>query len=443
MLSGHSYSIIMKKIVLTGLILGLGLSSCNRDDSSTETGISQADRVVSYEASELVGGLLEMNESFAITGKASSLSYSYKAYAEPPQVNGIRTNATSVFDIRDVVFVTWHTLNSPYGGAITAYKLNPSTGKYVFTDRIDFVDTDFHEATGSINTGNGTYEIFAAGQRDPDASGYLLSNHNGAVVTSIHYDYINDAFDASTIKELPLPSYGANGIVAAAGSYYVITGNGNGNSGLSSAPGGIYKTDYALTNVAAAFSLNDGITVGRNPIGSSPTGASIAYVDRKSDTQFDIYTGDYIDNSPGGDLGTVGGNPTTTVNATGDVERSGLAFETTSSFGSLPLFALGEAGLYDQGGNLIADYGTCLSVAYDDGAKVVYYAGGDGGLYVLAGYDYRGGALIGTHDLIGNFTPPTGGSFPGQYDIKDVSVYGSENIALATGLGGVYFIKRN
>jgi hypothetical protein len=305
----------MKKLLFIGLGLSLGLTSCNREDSGTDANLSQADRVVSYEASDLVGGLVEMNESFAIAGKASSLSYSYKAYAEPPQVNGIRTNATSVFDIRDVVFVTWHTLNSPYGGAITAYKLNTSTGKYVFTDRIDFVDTDFHEATGSINTGNGTYEIFAAGQRDPDASGYLLSSHNGAVVTSIHYDYINDAFDASTIKELPLPSYGANGIIAAAGSYYVVTGNGNGNSGVNAAPGGIYKTDYALTNVAAAFSLNDGIAVTRDPSGASATGASIAYADRKTNTEFDIYTGDFIDDSPDGDLGTVGGMPTTVINA--------------------------------------------------------------------------------------------------------------------------------
>jgi len=439
----------MKKLLIIGCGLALSLTSCNRNDTGTDGGLSMADRVISYESSDLVGDLVEMNESFAIAGKVSSLSYTYKAYAEAPIVNGVNTNATSVTSIRDVVFVTWHTINSPYGGAITAYKLDNGTGQYVFTDRIDFVDTDFHEAVASINAGLGTYEVFAVGQRDPDQSGYMLTNHEGAVVTRIHYNYITDAFDASSFKELPLPSFAGNSIVAAAGSYYIVTGNGNANiNGSGSNPGGLYRTDYNLTNVSETTSLTDGIALAIYPGNVSASNAVMSVLDRTTANQFKLRRTLSVDNNPGTlPPASIGG---LNINVPGtDVERGGLAWAVKegSSMGGFNadslLVATGASGLYTGSGTFVVDYGTCLATAYDPGARVIYYAGGDGGLYVLAAEGYAGGVLVNTFDAIGSFTPPTGGVFPSIYDIKDVSVYGSENIALATGLGGMYFIKRN
>jgi len=446
----------MKKLLVIGFGLALSLTSCNRDDSSTDSntntngdGISMADRVVSYESSDLVGGLVGMDESFAIAGKVSSLSYTYKAYAEAPIVNGVATNATSVTAINDVVFVTWHTLNSPYGGALTAYKLDNGTGEYVFTDRIDFVDTDFHESEVSVNTALGRYEVFAVGQRDKDQSGYLLSNHEGAVVTRIDYNYITDAFDVSSFKELPLPSFAGNDIVAAAGSYYIVTGNGNANAGTAN-PGGLYRTDYALTNVSEASAMNDGIALSIYP-GSTTTAtsANLSVMDRTGTNFFDVVSTFGVSNASGllpPSVSSMGG---VTINTPGtDLERGGLtwAIKEGSVNGANPdslLVATGASGLYTGSGTFVVDYGTCLATAYDPGARVIYYAGGEGGLYVLAAEGYPGGVLVNTFDAIGSFTPPTGGVFPSIYDIKDVSVYGSENIALATGLGGMYFIKRN
>lgn len=432
----------MKKTILGVFALLVAFTSCNREYNPTQNDIES--RTINYTQSELSGDLVDMNESFQILGKESvALSYTYKAYGEPPYVNSIRTNATSVTAIRDMVFVTWHTLGSPYGGSITAYKLNPGTKRYSFTDRIDFLDTDFHESVANINPATGEYEIFAVGQRDPDQSGYLLNNHRGAVVTRIDYDYISDAFDPTSFNELPLPSFGANSIVAAAGSYYIVTGNGNAN--VTGADGGVFKTDYNLTNVSEASLLNDGIALSVFPGTLSPTNAEISILDRTSSTSFRVRPSLQVNFGLPNNVMASGTN----INTTGtDVERGGLtwAIAPNSPNWSNPdslLVSTGKSGLYTARGTFVADYGTCLSTAYDAGARVIYYAGGEGGLYVLAADGYNGGALINTFDLVGKFTPPTGGVFPGQYDIKNVSVYGSENIALATGLGGVFFIHRN
>lgn len=439
----------IKFLGIIALLLTVTLVSCNRELPNEQGDIES--RTVNYSQSELSGDLVDMNETFQILGKegASNLSYTYKAYGEPPIVNGIPTNATSVTSINDMVFVTWHTLNSPYGGSITAYK-SVGIGRYTFTDRIDFLDTDFHEAAANRNPDNGTYELFAVGQRDPDQSGYLLTNHRGAVVTRIDYDYISDAFIPSTFNELPLPGFAGNDIVAAAGDYYIVTGNGNANSSAQYVPCGIFRTDYSLRNVSEFTNLNDGIAVVlfTGGSGASSTRAEISVLDRTGLNQFRVSNPRVVTDGSGAlnnnlmsgarNINTIGTN----------VERGGLtwAIKEGSTHWTNPdslLVATGESGLYTAKGDFVVDYGTCLSTAYDAGARVIYYAGGDGGLYVLAADGYNGGALINTFDLVGIFTPPTGGAFPSQYDIKNVSVYGSRNIALATGNAGVYFIYRN
>ncbi len=435
-----------KKVILGLLAVSVGMASCNRDEDAVS---SQGEpvRTVHYTPQQIESQLQQLNESFQISGKSAvNLEYSYKAYAEPPRVNSIRTNATSVSAINDMVFVTWHTLNAPYGGALTAYKLNSSTDKYEFTDRIDFLDTDFHESATHRNAGNGTYELAATGQRNPDASNYLLSGHKGAVVTRVDYDYINDAFVETSVKELPLPGYAGNSIVSAGESYIVITGNGTGSTAAAD-QGGVYRTDYDLTNISEAMSLNDGLSLLVHPgTLTTTTSANLTILERTGANSY-AYDALTADNNPGVLAGSF--SPAFSFNASvgTDVERAGMCWAVgstgSSTHGDSLLFALGDAGLYSAGSGLVANHGAALSVAYDQGARAIYYAGGTGGLSVLAGGGFDGGALINTFDLIGKFTPPTNGSFPSDFDIKDVSVYGSRNIALASGLGGMYFIRRD
>lgn len=435
-----------KKIILGILAVSVSIASCNRDQDDLSSQ-NEEGRTVNYTSQELESQLQQLNESFQVSSKAVvNLDYSYKAYAEPPLVNSIRTNATSVSAINDMVFVTWHTLNAPYGGALTAYKLNSSTDRYEFTDRIDFVDTDFHESATHRNASNGTFELAATGQRDPDASGYVLADHKGAVVTRVDYDYINDAFVANSVKELPLPGYAGNSIVSAGESYLVITGNGTGSTAVAD-QGGVYRTDYDLTNVSEAMTLNDGLSLLVHP-GTLTTTASanLTILERTGAASY-AYDAITADNNPG----VLGGsfNPAFSFNATTgtNAERAGMCWAVgstgSSTHGDSLLFALGDAGLYSAGSGLVAVHGAALSVAYDQGARAIYYAGGTGGLSVLAAGGFDGGTLINTFDLIGKFIPPTNGNFPSDFDIKDVSVYGSRNIALASGLGGMYFIRRN
>ena len=430
----------MKRILIASTLLSVGLISCNREINEDVTS-NDSNRLTTVSGSELESELTEMNESFAISGKSTSLSYSYKAYAEPPQINSIRTNATSVTSIRDVVFVTWHTLDAPYGGAISAYKLDNGTGKYVYTARVDFIDTDFHEAVAAINPGLGTYEVFAVGQRDPDQSGYLLNGHKGAIVGKISYDYINDVFNTADYKELPLPSYGANGIITSGGKYYIVTGNGNGGDPTFQ-QGGLFVTDYNLTNVSEAANLVDGEFIVANQFTASTSSLDYSVLERNDGDKVSVYyqknTSATVNNA------YLGAADATQLGLSDiDVDRQGMDYLNDSTV----LFALGSNGLYSydptNGFQLQSNLGSALAVEVDDASKIIYYAASEGGLRVLAGDGYPGGALINNYDLIGNFVPPTGGSFPGQFEIKDISIYLVDNIALATGLGGMYFIQKN
>lgn len=430
----------MKRIIIASALLSVGLISCNRD-LNEDVVSNDANRLSTVSGSDLEAELTEMNETFVIAGKTSSLSYSYKAYAEPPIINSIRTNATSVSAVGDMVFVTWHTVAAPFGGAISAYKLNTATGKYVYTARVDFVDTDFHEAVAVDNPTNNTYEVFAVGQRDQDQSGYLLNGHEGAIIGRVTYDKVNDLFNTGNYKELPLPSYGANGIITSAGKYYVVTGNGNGGDPTFQR-GGLYVTDYNLTNVSEAADLVDGEFIVANQFTASTTDLDYSVLDRNDGDKVAVYyqknTASSVNNSY---LGTADAVQTGLSDM--DVERQGMSYLNDSTV----LFALGQNGLYSydptNSFQLRANLGSALAVEVDDASKIIYYAASEGGVRVLAADGYPGGVFINNYDVIGNFVPPTGGSFPSQFEIKDISIYLVDNIALATGLGGMYFIQKN
>ena len=257
----------MKKTIFSLVAAGLVLTSCNKNTALTAPADSDGSDIVkvAYNPS-----MLDINESFIVSGKAASLTYTYKNYATPPigqDVNGTYwwLAATASTMNRDVVFVTWHQKELIGGdtrsGAVSAYKWDNSQSKFVYKDQVTFSQTEYYELTSELNTLNGTYELFMAGQRDPSASGYLLANHGGAVVTRLDYNYITDQFDGASFKQLPLPGAAATDIVAAAGDYYITTGNGVGSDPNSPAAnasfqGGVYKTDYNLNVVSEAFTGN-------------------------------------------------------------------------------------------------------------------------------------------------------------------------------------------
>lgn len=446
----------MKKL-LFGLSAVALLASCNRDVEATEP--TGGDNLAVVSGMQIV----DMNEGFTITGKsaATALNYTYINYGFPPNVGGVDLEAVSSVSIRDVVFVTWHALDLDGGGdpitvgALSAYKYNTSTGKYEHKHTISFNDAEYYEAVANMNSATGMYEVFAAGQRDPDASGYLLANHKGAVVTRVDYNYITDQWDLSSKRELPLPSSAATGIAAAAGAYYVTTGNG---TGAGPNIGGVYRVDYNLTNVSAAQSLTDALAVETHP-GVTPPSANMTFLWRDG-SQLNVDYNYTVNQTLHANVGypfnsaplTADGSIVSGIGADIDDERFDITFTvntgTTTSLDSI-IIAAGDNGMYlaSDLSTAKASYGYCYSTAYDPGAGVVYYCSGEGGVYVIATAAF-GGVLSSDWDLVGIFAPPSnttigGTTLPTNFDIKEINVYQSNKLTLAGGIGGVYFMELN
>jgi hypothetical protein len=422
-----------------------------------------------YGIGELAGQLINLNDTFVLNNKngAAPLSYTYRAYAEPvtfPTLGGGNQtlSASAIFSINDMVFVTWHTTQTTYGGAICAYKQS-GIGRYTFMDRVDFPEASYFELSASTNNQSGYYEIFMAGRRDPSSSNYVLADHRGAVVTRIDYDFFNDEFWESSAEELPLPGFAAKDIVAAAAHYFVITGNGAGTD-----EGGLFQIDRSMSVVEKGdlFNIDDGIAVIVDPTtqlvtpGSSSS-ADVYTVDRsgsdyrikKASISYD-YTSDqtnFIGLSSYSQNGAV-------VMATSDGERGDLTWAQGSSSGSATdslIMAAGADGIFSNGAssgadfNAVANFGPCLSTEFDPGSGLLYYADASDGVKVLAmgGYVANAGAGVNLYDVIGNFVPPTSASgntnLPTSFYIKEIALYRSRNIALATGDAGVYFLQKN
>jgi hypothetical protein len=422
-----------------------------------------------YGIGELAGQLINLNDTFVLNNKngAAPLSYTYRAYAEPvtfPTLGGGNQtlSASAIFSINDMVFVTWHTTQTTYGGAICAYKQS-GIGRYTFMDRVDFPEASYFELSASTNNQSGYYEIFMAGRRDPSSSNYVLADHRGAVVTRIDYDFLNDEFWESSAEELPLPGFAANDIVAAAAHYFVITGNGAGTD-----EGGLFQIDRSMSVVEKGdlFNIDDGIAVIVDPTtqlvtpGSSSS-ADVYTLDRsgsdyrikKASISYD-YTSDqtnFIGLSSYSQNGAV-------AMATSDGERGDLTWAQGSSSGSATdslIIAAGADGIFSNGAssgadfNAVANFGPCLSTEFDPGSGLLYYADASDGVKVLAmgGYVANAGAGVNLYDVIGNFVPPTSASgntnLPTSFYIKEIALYRSRNIALATGDAGVYFLQKN
>jgi hypothetical protein len=421
-----------------------------------------------YGIGELTGQLINLNDTFVLNNKngAAPLSYTYRAYAEPvtfPLLGGgdQTLSASAIFSINDMVFVTWHTTQTTYGGAICAYKQS-GIGRYTFMDRVDFPDASYFELAASTNNQSGYYEVFMAGRRDPSSSNYVLADHRGAVVTRMDYDFINDEFWEASAEELPLPGFAANDIVAAAAHYFVITGNGAGTD-----EGGLFQIDRSMSVVEKGDLLNidDGIAVIVDPttqlVNPGSSSSADVYTLDRSGSDYRIkkasisynYTSDQTDFIG---LSSYSQNGVVSM-TTSDGERGDLTWAqgpTSASATDSLIMAAGADGIFSAGPggadfNTVANFGPCLSTEFDQGSGLLYYADASDGVKVLAmgGYVANAGAGVNLYDVIGNFVPPTSASgntnLPSGFYIKEIALYRSRNIALATGDAGVYFLQKN
>lgn len=425
----------MKKVMYLLTAFSFVAVSCSKEGFEPMDNDPTVDegRLTVVTGADLDGGIVPMNETFTLSGKAAALSYTYKVYAESPIVNGLQTAATSVAASGNFVFVSWHTEGAPVGGAISAYEFNGTDYSYVA--RVDFDDSDWHDI--AVSTSGSDVTIYMAGQRNPDSSGYLLSTHKGAVVGKLVF---NDGgatkFDIANYEEIPLPSYGANGVVLQGSNAVITTGNGTGSS---SNTGGVYQINTTFDFVDAAYEdadFTDGefLTIANSEIYA---------LDREGSSNVELHNASSV-------AGLVSGAAKIEAAvSTLDNERNALSdYSTTSNSGVLA--ALGTNGIYHAPYALgsfsqVASLGSAaLGVSHDAGNELIYVAAGGGGMHVLADEDYATGkALISEFDLVGKFIAPTNAPFNSNFVCKDVNVYNTSEIAIASGNGGMFFVEQN
>jgi hypothetical protein len=463
----------MKKIA-TILSVALVAVACNRDNDPAAAAPVDAKSagVVHYNPSDLPGSVQNLNESFGISAKASGtqLNYTYRGYAKPVDNDATPFNsddlaAAAIFAVDDVVFVCWHTNGNggstlgntnPYGGSVAAYKLS-GIGQYTFMDRVDFPNHDFYKMSAHKNTSTGNIEVFVAGQRDPDESGYLLANHAGATVTRIDYDYINDEFWEPSFEELPLPGIAATDIVAAASHYFVLTGNGEGTNN-----GGLFEVNRSLDYVLKADQGNveDGLALCVDPTNLTPTSADIYVLDRALGTYRVQKASVSYAGGASTSFSTLSAHSDNTAGGAGSApinyERADMEFalgRSSSTDTDSLILAMGAGGVFEAGigaGGISRAFsnGTVTGIAFDPGLGVLYYSLGETGMYVAAMGEYanNAGPLVSLYDNIGRFVPPSsvgGVAGPIPFNVKDISVFQTRHIALASGDGGVYFLQRD
>jgi hypothetical protein len=539
----------MKKITLFVAAVAV-LASCNREDAlTTQSGGNAGNlNVRNFEKSELQNMITPMSTSFGFNGKASAtqVNYTYRGWAEPVQLDltlsgipgtaGLTTSisgsgtinayvnlsASAAWTVNDMVFVVWHAsettnanqptmtntsnvsahnVNSPdplVGGSITAYK-QVGIGQYEFMDRVDFFDADYHEVYGDVNAGSGNYEIMMAGQRAMTTSGYVLANHNGAVITRIDYDYINDEFWEDSFRELPLPGTSANDVVGAARRFYVTTGG----SGGVDVTGGVYEFDRNLSNINKGGSIDAGfsgraIAIDNRTKPTATVDTDDVLVLATDFNQVKLYnevitfTGVNTDWSGSFTSSTyVAG---TTPVAHNILERADITIATSddnpytdNQLNSTPgdkdpivrsdkrifltLHQAASTGLVSSVFNIttptsgpkeftaIPNIGNAISTEYDAGLDVLYVAMGGGGkaVKVIALDNFANqSAIVAEYDVVGEFADPGLGDLdvsfyhngtnkftPSITDVKEITVYGSRNISLAAGNQGVFFIQRD
>lgn len=389
-------------------------------------------RLTVITGNDLNGGIVPLNETFTLSGKAENVSYTYRVYAEAPLVNTVATSATSVASAGQFVFVSWHTEGQAYGGAVSVYQYSGT--EYYYIARVDFDDTDWHDL--AVSAVGSDYHIYLAGQRNPDSSSYLLNNHKGAVAGHVIFNKnAAPALKIDDYKELPLPSFGANAVVLVGNNAFVCSGNG---TGASLPAGGVFRINSTFDFVDIA---NNGTTM--NDVEHIATdGSNIYALNRASATTVNLQS------AVSSTLAFSAGSNVIIQKI--DNERNALAVNAIGA--NTYLSALGKSGLYGSNSmNLspVKSLGSAaLGIVYHDDATInedlIYVAAGGGGVHVLASADYAAPrALVAEYDLIGKFIAPTTAPFNANFEAKDVSIYLDDKIAIASGDGGVFFVDKN
>jgi hypothetical protein len=391
------------------------------------------------------------------------------------------------------------------GGAITAYK-QVGIGQYEYMDRVDFYDADYHELYGAVNASSQNYEIMMAGQRAQTTSGYVLADHAGAVITRIDYDYVNDEFWENSFRELPLPGTSANDVVGAARRFYVTTGGSGGVAERGSVyefdrnMQNINKGAYLEPSYSGRAIAIDKQMKGANPLAPSVselntdelfvlgTDASnvVLYQEtieflgvNSTNWDFSFSTDNVLDAATSLQphnlleraditIASSDDNPFTTgvdpINRSLDRIFLTLPYDGTGGSGTSSVYNLKDDLNGDTKLNPIDNIGNAISTEYDPGLDVLYVAmAGNGGagemaIKVIALDNFADqSAVVNLHDLVGEFADPglqnlpvtyyTGNSpatfTPNIQDVKEITVFGSRNIALAAGSQGVFFIQRD
>jgi hypothetical protein len=525
----------MKKITLFAAAVAV-LASCNREDAlTTQSGNGAVNlNVKNFEKSELQNMITPMSQSFGFNGKASAtqVNFMYRGWAEPVKLDltlsGIEgtsavdldaiervvdLSASAAWAVNDMVFVVWHAVTSDLtinagshnvnldpqtllpigplvGGSITAYKQS-GIGQYEFMDRVDFYDADYHEIYGDVDASSGNFVIMMAGQRAMNTSGYLLAGHNGAVVTRMDYDYINDEFWEGSFREIPLPGVSANDIVGAARRFYVTTGGGG-----ATTTGNVFELEHTLTNVVKMAGLDatfsgralaiDNRLKGANP--AAPTATELntdeLYVlsadgaDANLNTETVVYTPGTFSTDFALTAVAATGGP---IAVHSNLERADLTIASSDDnpftaavdaipasddriFATIHSTAIGAETVYHVVGAAwvsVPNIGNAISTEYDAGLDVLYAAMGGNGAAAGIGKAIKVIALskfadlspvINEYDVVGEFADPDlgtvtlsgGGTMdPTIGDVKEITIYGSRNITLAAGSQGVYFIQRD
>jgi hypothetical protein len=525
----------MKKITLFAAAVAV-LASCNREDAlTTQSGNGAVNlNVKNFEKSELQNMITPMSQSFGFNGKASAtqVNFMYRGWAEPVKLDltlsGIEgtsavdldatkrvvdLSASAAWAVNDMVFVVWHAVTSDpainsgshnvnrdpqtllpigplVGGSITAYKQS-GIGQYEFMDRVDFYDADYHEIYGDVDASSGNFVIMMAGQRAMNTSGYLLAGHNGAVVTRMDYDYINDEFWEGSFREIPLPGVSANDIVGAARRFYVTTGGGIATTG------NVFELEHTLTNVVKIEGLDGGFSgralaidnrlKGLVPATPTPTelNTDALYVLSANGLNVNLNKETVVYNP--GSFST--DFALTALAATGgpialhsNLERADLTIASSDDnpftaavdaipasddriFATIHSTAVGAETVYNVNGAVwvpVPNIGNAISTEYDAGLDVLYAAMGGNGAAAGIGKAIKVIALskfadlspvINEYDVVGEFADPalTGVVLsdgvttmsPTIGDVKEITIYGSRNITLAAGSQGVYFIQRD
>lgn len=350
----------MKKLAVLASVAVLAVA-CSKESTQI---VESKERIKVYSASELSSQIDQVNQPFTFetSGKATDLSYTLKAVAEPPLIGGgDLTYATSIHKVGNLVYVTWHTVDTVFGGAVSVYDVS-SPEAVSYKGRIDFLDTDFHDGA-FYNDGAGNNYFYVVGQHDRNNGVYEddLAWFKGGIFGRISLKGADSTL-TSTYAELPLAGNAGNSVAIGAtnANMHVITGDGT---------SGVYRINGdAMTKIDSNLTYNDGEAIASD--GSN----------------FYAFFGD--DNGTGGELVTYGisqkvsdGSSTAVSFTSEKVERNSMSVS-----GGVAYLAMGADGVITVNGGSVSQHANTYGGEARDvtvNGDTVYVANGETNMLVM------------------------------------------------------------